>query len=151
MFRFLSEGENLGDKFELIRPATIFDKPTRYFVWVRMWQIPLGAWSKKFFSTVAGLFGEMVCLEDQTEAHTSYDRARMLICSSLPYVEKRKITMRMEEQDFSIMLEGEVGQDNGFLPLDCGEEASHDSLGGEEAASVGREEAEPSALEEQWA
>lgn len=96
MFRFMRDaGGNLSDKLESIRPATLLDKPTRHFQWVLMKNIPLGAWSEKFFRQTAAHFGTFVCQDDQTDARARFDMARILITTPIPMVGSRIITMKM--------------------------------------------------------
>lgn len=63
MFQFLSDGSDLGEKFETIRSSSVRDKSSSYLVWIKVWQIPLGAWNINILSLIAGKLGELVILD----------------------------------------------------------------------------------------
>ncbi|XP_057434558.1 uncharacterized protein LOC130727443 [Lotus japonicus] len=109
MLSFLLKGvECLADKCECISEASMLAKPTRHFIWVTLRNVPIAAWHTRFFSSIAGLFGIFVCLDKETESHSRYDRARMLIVSSLPSFQSRSINIKIDEEVVAVALEMDI-------------------------------------------
>lgn len=107
MFQFLSNEGELGKIFTVMKPATPFDKPTRYFTWIRIWHTPLGLWNRDFFALLAGHVGEFVCVDEATENRAKFDYARMVVSTPTPFVERRKVDIQVEDQSITVMMEGE--------------------------------------------
>lgn len=104
-----SKGESLGDIFETISLASPNVVPTRHFLWLKLWNVPLIAWNLKFFAGVAQTMGTFVCLDDETRDRSRLDYARMRIESPVPYFTNRFLEAKIDHVTTRIWVERDFG------------------------------------------
>ncbi|KAK2448115.1 hypothetical protein P8452_12320 [Trifolium repens] len=81
------------------------------FLWLVVKKFPLGAWNTGFFKSFTTTLGTFVCLDEDTQLGKFYDVARMLIISSLPFIQTRKLEETIDEANVSVTVESESNMD----------------------------------------
>lgn len=106
MLEFLKkERDWMGKKFELFTPADKFSVPTRHLVWLKLTKVPLGAWNEDFFATIASFLGTFICVDEITRTHGRYDLARVLISSSVPFIQQQVFKVKIDDEVKEIIVQ----------------------------------------------
>lgn len=74
-------------------------------IWLRIKHVPLIAWNYNFFANVAGVMGELVCLDKETEARSRYDIARILIATTSPHIQSKLMKVMVDDEVVTIRVE----------------------------------------------